>query len=143
MSLQMKGFTQTLATLRTLQKKTAKAAMRKAVRAGTTIIKAAVKADMTVDKGLLKKAEDMRLVTNGMRFIGVAGANKAKLEAAHTIDGRPTNIDWLVNFGHVAPNGRFVPPSAHTYEAGDAAQPAAQARMEQVLTETIESLATS
>lgn len=139
--LQMKGFKELQKILQTYEKKTAKAAMRKAVRAGTTIIKSAIKAETPVDEGLLKKAQDMKVGNKGDNFYGVAGADVAKLKTAHEADhDRPTNIDHLVENGHVAPDGRFVPPSGYMRRAAAEALPVANDKVESVLRASIEAM---
>ena len=144
MSVKLQGFDQLIKTLQTYGNKTAKAAGRKAVRAGTTVLKSAIKSEVPVDEGLLKKTIDLSVSSKGGTFRGKVGADVADLKADHESDhDRPNNIDYLVNDGHVAPDGRFVPPNGFMQRGAAKGMPAAQAKAEQVLTKAIDDMETS
>ena len=141
MSVQMKGFNELVKKLQAFPKKQATPALRKAVRAGTTVLRKAVKDATPVDKGVLRRAQDMKVTVKGFRGYGVVGANVDKLKEAHAADpARPVNIDWLVENGHVAPDGTFVPPSGHMRRASAEAMPQAEAKATAVLRQAIEEL---
>ena len=140
MSIETKGFKELVALLKDYGPKIAKPAIRKAVRAGGTILKAAVKAEVNVEHGDLKKAQDVVVRNRGYRFTAVVGADVAKLQEKHGQDHTyPTNIDHLVEFGHMNPDGSFTPPSGYMRRAATA-MPAAQAKAESVLKAAIENL---
>lgn len=144
MSINVKGVDKLLKKLDRLERKGARSALRKATSAGTTVLRAAVKSGAPVDEGLLKKAEDSKVGGRGLQLYGIAGANVAKLNAdAQASNGkRPTNIDWLVENGHVTPGGKFVPPSGFMRRAAASATPAAEARFVDKLATEIEREAT-
>lgn len=135
MSIKTKGFDKLLKKLAGMDRKVARPALRKAIRAGTTVIGKAVKAAVPVDEGVLKKATATKVSGRGLAMSGRAGADVAKLEAD---ERRPSNIDWLVEEGHVTPDGVFVPPSGHMRRAADSSLPHAQAVVEQKLAQEIE-----
>ena len=139
MSLKIKGMDKLLKKLARLEKGGARRAMRKATVAGTTVLRTAVRAAVPVDEGLLKKATSSRVSGKGNRMTGRVGADVAKLKSANASDSsRPTNIDHLVEFGHVGPDGSFVPPSGYMRQSSAAAMPAAEAKYVSKLAEEIE-----
>lgn len=123
----MKGFDSLLKKLYGLEKKGAGSAMRKAMRAGTSVLLKAVKAATPKDEGLLRKMQASKVYGRGLSLAGLVGADVDKLEAAGAAGTRPSNIDWLVEQGHVTPGGKFVPPSGYMRRAADTAMPAAEA----------------
>lgn len=135
MSTQVKGLEKLLKKLDRLEKQGATRAMRKATRAGTTVLGRAVKASTPVDEGNLKRAQATKVSGRGLSMSGRAGADVGKLEAD---ERRPTNIDWLVEYGHVAPDGTFIPPSGYMRRAETSAMPAAEAAYIAKLTAEIE-----
>ena len=141
MSLDTKGFKELVALLKDYGPKIAKPAIRKAVRAGGTVLKSAVKAETPVEHGDLKKAQDVVVRNRGYRFTAVIGADVAKLQEKHGQDHTyPTNIDHLVEFGHANADGSFTPPAGYMRRASAAAMGAAQAKAESVLKAAIENL---
>ncbi|MGC4030253.1 MAG: HK97 gp10 family phage protein [Tepidisphaeraceae bacterium] len=134
----VRGLDRLLKKLGRLEKTAAKRVVRKAIRAGTTIVGKAIKAETPVDQGKLKKAQTTRVTSRRNRATGVAGADQDKLNADAEGGKRPSNIDWLVDQGHVAPDGTVIPPSGYHRRAEDKAMPAAVAAMEKKLAEEIE-----
>jgi HK97 gp10 family phage protein len=144
MSVQIKGLKKLMARLSNLEKKAAKRANRKAIRAGTAILKQAVKVSTPVDEGLLKKAQTSKVIGKGSNLGGIVGADVEKLKADSddSAGQRPVNIDWLVEYGHVAPNGTFIPPSGYMRRAQAEAMPKAEAAYIAKLKQEIEREAT-
>jgi hypothetical protein len=139
-AMKVKGADQLLRRLDNLTKQGASRALRKATRAGTTVLGKAVRQAVPVDKGLLKKAETTKVTAKRNRAWGGAGADVAKLneQAESSAGKRPTNIDHLVESGHVAPDGTFVPPSGFMRRAAATAMPAAEAAFSNKLASEIE-----
>lgn len=135
MSIKTKGFDKLMKKLRGMDRKVARPALRKAIRAGTNVIGKAVKASVPVDEGVLKKATATKVSGRGLSLSGRVGADVAKLEAD---ERRPSNVDALVEYGHVTPEGKFVPPSGHIRRAADSSLPRAEAIVEQKLAQEIE-----
>lgn len=137
--IRVKGAEQLIAKLQKLERVTARAANRKATRAGTAVLAKAVKAETPVDEGMLKRSQTSKVTSKDLFAVGTVGADQDKLNSAHEEDkDRPTNIDWLVEYGHVAPDGRFVPPSGAMRRASAAAMPEAEAKYIAVLKAEIE-----
>jgi hypothetical protein len=134
-SIKTKGFDKLLKKLAGIDKKVARPALRKAVRAGTSVIGKAVKAEVPVDEGVLKRATATKVSGRGLSLTGRAGADVAKLEAD---ERRPSNVDQLVEGGHITPDGVFVPPSGHMRRAAESALPRAEVVVEQRLAQEIE-----
>lgn len=135
----IKGADRLMKTLSSLERRGAKRALRKATSAAATVLTRAVKASVPVDQGLLKKAQDSKTVQRGYLMSAIIGANVARLKTDSAADPtRPTNIDHLVEFGHVAPDGSVVPPDSYMRRAADSAMPAAEARYVSKLAEEIE-----
>lgn len=138
----MRGFDQLHKKLARLARSGAKSgaarAQRKAVRAGTTVLAKAVRAAVPTDEGVLKRMQASRVSGRGLRASGRVGADVDKLKAAESEGKRPSNIDWLVEEGHVAPDGTFVPPSGYMRRAAASAMPAAMAAYAAKLAEEIE-----
>jgi HK97 gp10 family phage protein len=122
--VKMRGFDKLLKKLNRLAKSDARAAQRKATRAGTSVLLKAVRAETPKDDGALRRAQTSKVVAKGTGASGIVGADVAKLESD---ERRPSNVDWLVEYGHVAPDGTFVPPSGHMRRAADQAMPQAEA----------------
>ena len=139
--MKVQGIDKLVRKLATLEKKAAKRAVRKAIRAGTTIVAKAVKAGTPVDDGRLKKAQTSKVAAKRNAAVGVIGADQGKLDADAT-EGRPSNIDWLVEYGHVATDGTVIPPSGHHRRAEAASLPRAQQAIARKLAEEIEREAT-
>jgi hypothetical protein len=142
--MQIKGADKLLAKLNRLPRVGGKRALRKAAQAGVTVLGKAVKREVPVRKGLLKRAETTKVSLKGLRAWAGAGADVAKLNAdAQSSQGkRPTNIDWLVEFGHMTPDGTFVPPSGAMRRA-ESALPDAEAKFVSKLASEIEREATA
>src|SRR5690606_8106938 len=134
-SVKTKGFDKLLRKLNALSKTGARRAQRKAVRAGTAVLLKAVKAATPKDEGVLRRAQASKVTGRGLSIAGIVGADVAKLEAD---ERRPSNIDWLVEEGHVAPDGTFVPPSGYMSKASAEAMPRAEAAYRAKLAEEIE-----
>lgn len=140
-TVKMKGFDELVALLKKWPKSQGRKALRKAINNGTAELRKAVKAGTPVDQGVLNRAQDSKVSVKGERGYGIVGANVDKLKAASAADpARPTNIDWLVENGHVAPNGTFVPPSGFMRRAAREAMPAAEARAIAVLKTEIDKM---
>lgn len=140
MSTTLRGFDKLLRKLEGLERKGAKRAMRKATRAGTAVLLKAVKKATPKDEGVLRKMQTSKVYGRGLSMAGIVGADVAKLQAAESDprNPRPSNIDHLVEEGHVAPDGTFVPPTGYMRRAADSAMPAAAAKYTQVLAAEIE-----
>lgn len=124
--IKKKGFDKLMKKLGRLEKTAAKRAQRKATRAGTSVLLKAVKAATPKDEGLLRKMQASKVTTRGMTAFGAVGADVDKLKAAEASGSRPSNIDYLVEQGHVTPDGKFVPPSGYMRRAADGAMPKAE-----------------
>jgi hypothetical protein len=136
--IQVRGIEKLRKKLRQLERKTARRAIAKAVRAGAVVLRRAVRDDTPVDEGVLKRMQDYKLIGKGMRRAAVIGANVQKLQQAHSEDpSRPTNIDHLVEEGHTAPDGTVVPPSGYMRRAAAEAMPKAEKRVTDVLASEI------
>ncbi len=122
----MKGFDKLQRKLRDLPRRGAKTAMRKATRAGTTVLLRAVRSGTPKDEGFLRRAQASKITGRGTFMAGIVGADVDKLKAAEAGGTRPSNIDHLVEFGHTAPDGKFIPPSGYMRRAADTAMPAAE-----------------
>lgn len=139
MSIKIRGAQKLLKKLDYLEKKGARRALRKAVSAGTTVLKQGVREETPVDKGYLRKAQDSKVSGRGLSLSGKVGANVAKLNEESSQDaGRPTNIDHLVEFGHANTDGSFTPGSGYMRRAAAKSMPAAEARFTEKLAEEIE-----
>jgi hypothetical protein len=138
MKLYGTGFDKLLRRLEGLEKSGARRAQRRAVRAGTAILLKAVKAATPVNEGVLKRMQASRVYGRGLNLAGVVGADADKLKQAEVSGKRPSNIDWLVENGHMTPGGTFVPPSGYMRRAADQAMPVAEAAYARVLAESIE-----
>lgn len=129
MSATIHGFAAMKKKLDRLSKQGARRALRKATRAGTNVLLAAVKTTVPRDEGLLAKMEASKVTTKGGIAGGIVGADRAKLNAAEEAHGdahRPSTLDHLVEFGHVAPDGRMIPPRGYMRRAADASMPTAE-----------------
>lgn len=135
MSVSMKGFDKLTKKLNHLHRYAARRAMRKATRAGTTVLLKAVRAATPKDEGILRKAQSSKIHGRKSNIAGIVGADVAKLEAD---ERRPSNIDWLVEEGHVAPDGTFVPPAGYMKRASAEAMPRAESAYRAKLAEEIE-----
>lgn len=125
--------------LQRLEKREAKRSLRKAARKGLAVLRRAVRQATPVDEGVLRKAQDIKVIGRGLVIGGIVGANVQKLQAAHASDpSRPTNIDWLVEEGHVAPDGTVIPPSGYMRRAAQEATPRALQAVEDTLRDEIE-----
>ena len=112
-----------------LTKTGAKRVLRKATRAAVAVLAKAVKAETPKDDGNLRRAQGSRVSGKGFSMRGVVGADVDKLKADNAQDKNyPTNIDHLVNFGHVTPDGRFVAPNGYMQRGAAAGMPAAEAK---------------
>lgn len=136
--MKLKGFDKLLRKMDRLPRKGARTANRKATGAGTKVLLAGVKAEVPVQEGLLKKMQASKVTSRGTRASGTVGADVAKLKAADAQGKRPTNIDWLVEFGHDTAEGDFVPPSGYMRRGSSAAMPAAEAAYEAKMKQEIE-----
>ena len=105
-----------------LSDKAAKRALRKATRAATTVLGKAVRRETPKDEGVLKKAQTTQVTSKGFNARGKAGADYSKFKGQ-----RPSNIDWLIEFGHVSRDGTFVPPHGGMRRAEASAMPQALA----------------
>jgi phosphotransferase system IIB component len=132
--IQLRGVKELRRKLRQMERKNARAAVRKSIRAGAVLMRRAVRDATPVDEGVLRRIQDYKIVGKGNRRTAVIGANVEKLKQAMSEDpSRPSNIDHLVEEGHTAPDGTVVPPSGHMRRAAREAMPKAQAKMEAVL----------
>lgn len=141
----IKGAARLERTLNALPRRGARRANRKATSAGATVLLRAVRAATPVDEGLLKKAQDRKIVGKDMSITAIVGANLERLKAdseafGRTASGepiRPYNIDHLVEFGHVTKGGKLVPPNGYMRKASGSAMPAAEQRFINKLDEEI------
>lgn len=123
--IKTRGLDALLRKLDRLPKTGAKRAMRKAVRAGTTVLLKAVRQSTPKDEGVLRKMQASKVYGRALSFMGIIGADADKLN--EKLDARPSNIDWLVEEGHTTPGGTFVPPSGYMSRASREAIPPAHA----------------
>lgn len=135
MSIKTKGFGELARKLEGLSKTGARRANRKAMRAGTRVLLKAVKAQTPVDTGALRRAQTSKLIGRGLNLGGIVGADADKLAAD---EKRPSNIDWLVEEGHISPDGTFIPPSGYMRRAAAGAMPQAETVYRQTLAAEIE-----
>lgn len=141
-TIQLKGFEQLLGRLERLEKAGAKRAMRRAMQKATAVLLKEVKAQVPVDEGLLKRAQTSKLAGRGLVIRGIVGANVAKLKEYDAAAQRPTNIDWLVEYGHVTEDGRVIPGNGFMRRAAQNASATAYATLVTVLAAEIEKEAT-
>jgi HK97 gp10 family phage protein len=132
MSIQIKGAEKLQKKLDQLAKKDARKALRAATRAGTAALLKGVKREVPVDEGDLKRAQTSKVTGRGSNLNGIVGADVAKLKDGES-KGRPSNIDHLVEFGHVATDGTFVPPSGYVRRGSAQSLPTAQQKFASVL----------
>lgn len=119
--------------------KTARKINRKAMRSGTAVMTKGIKNAAPVDEGILKKSIANKVAGRGMNITGIIGSDVAKLkQSAATDKTRPTNIDWLTEFGHVAPDGTFVPPSGRMRATASATLPASERKIVEVIKAELE-----
>jgi hypothetical protein len=138
MSAKIQGFDALKRKLLKLEKKAARTALRKATNAGTAVLLDAVKQTVPREHGIVAKMMDKKTSAKRMTAFGVVGANVAKLEAADGAEGdahRPSNIDHLLEEGHVTPDGTLVPPTGFMRRAADSSK----ATAERVFLDTLES----
>jgi hypothetical protein len=127
MTMSFKSLDRLQKQLERLGKKGARRAMRRATRSATAVLAKAVKSEVPVDEGLLRKAMSYKVSGRGLKMSGIVGADVAKLQADNASDAtRPTNIDHLVNDGHVAPGGTFIPPDGFMQRGAEKGMPAAE-----------------
>lgn len=138
MSVKAKGFEQLKRKLDRLEKKAARRVNRRAIRSATAVLLKAVKKATPKDEGVLRRMQTSKVFGKGLSLSGIVGADVTKLQEAESSGQRPSNIDWLVEEGHVAPDGTFVPPSGHMRRAQAEATPRALAVYRQKLAEGIE-----
>ena len=112
--------------------------LRKAARAGIGPVVKALKREVPVDKGGLKKSQDRKITGKGFKVSAIAGADVNYVDA----DGEhPGKVDHLVVHGHVAPDGTVVPPNDFVSRAADASMDEAHAKYADKLADEIEKLA--
>lgn len=138
MSVKAKGFDNLKRKLDRLEKKAARRVNRRAIRSATAVLLKAVKKATPKDEGVLRRMQTSKVFGKGLSLSGIVGADVTKLQKAESSGQRPSNIDWLVEEGHVTPGGTFVPPSGHMRRASAEAMPRALAIYRQKLTEGIE-----
>lgn len=106
MSIKIKGADRLLKRLADAPKEA-----RKAQRKATTVAGRAMAAELRpyvpVDEGILRKATSFKTFGKGDSMTAIAGADLKKLTPDKS---RPSNVDYLVEFGHVSPNGIFIAP---------------------------------
>ncbi len=121
--VQLKGVKELKAKLARLEKQAARKAVRAGARAGTKVLLDALRPHVPVDKGILRREQTSKVMGKGLDVGGIVGADQTKLD---NTEGRPSNIDWLVEYGHVTPDGIFVPPSGYVRRTAASAMPAAE-----------------
>ena len=115
--------------LSNLGNKGAKRVLRRATRSATAVLAKAVKSEVPNDEGKLARAQGSKVFGRGLSMQGIVGADVDKLKAANGEDKNyPTNIDHLVNFGHVTPDGKFIPPNGYLQRGAAKGMPAAEAK---------------
>jgi hypothetical protein len=110
MSIKVKGADRLLKKLKRLEKKDAAAAQRKAAAAGGRAMAKVIRPEVPKDEGVTRKATTFKTVGRGRNAGAIAGADMAKLTEG---EARPSNVDHLLEYGHVTPEGIFVPPSGY------------------------------
>lgn len=119
--------------LRKLGSKTlAKKVARQAVSASATIVLKAVRRRTPQDEGVLRKAMRKKVYSKGWDHNAVVGADVDEMR-----DGdRPTNVDHLLEYGHVA-DGTRVPAQPFVRPAADESLPEARREYERRLKSNI------
>lgn len=138
-SLDLIGDRATRKKLERLSFKSIRKANRQAIRFALTPVAKAIRQNVPIDEGDLKKATATKTFGKGLNVGGVAGADAAY--RATDEDGNakvPANYDHLVEFGHVNEDGSFTPPAGYQRRAAEQALPIAEKRYIQKATEIIE-----
>jgi HK97 gp10 family phage protein len=104
--MELRGERELIRQLKHLAEKGVKRASRKAVNAAGTPILKAIRSRCPAEEGEMKKCLAKKVITRDKRFDVIVGCDTKKLR---TIP-RPSNVDYLVEFGHTAPDGTVTPP---------------------------------
>lgn len=112
--MKIKGFEQLQKKLQHLEKNGARRVLTKAMRAGIKPVLRALREEVPVDHGVVKRTMTSKIGGRGLRRFGIAGADAGKLEDLAKLDEaspdkRPSNIDYLLNDGHINRDGSFTP----------------------------------
>jgi hypothetical protein len=130
--------------------KRANAVNRRAVNVGTTPLLRAVKDEVPVEAGDLRRAQTKKVTSSGPRANGIVGADAAYIAQDGERIGKgeqphpdkeikqPSHYDHLVEYGHVAPDGTAVPANPYMQRGWDSGIGAGQAAYEKALAEGIE-----
>ena len=105
-----------IAKLEKLARKFQRRIEKKVLRAGATPIKKAIKKEVPVDEGHLKKSIDFKLTGKGAAIIGPRGDYYEDGES-------PANYSHLVEYGYTTEDGKTVPgkhPIERGYKAAEA-----------------------
>lgn len=121
----VKGAEHLMRALNRLTTKVARKHNRAATRSAVGAMAKIIKPEVPKDEGVTRAATTYKVFGKGLNVGGVVGADIAKMQAG---EERPYNVDWLVEMGHVAPDGTFVPPSGYMRRTA----PSALARGERV-----------
>lgn len=130
--IEIQGMERLKKKLNRLERRSAKAVVRKSARAGGAILLKGVRASVPVNEGLVKKMMTLKVSNRGLSATSIVGADVAKLQNAanapeESPEFRPSNIDHLLEYGHTNPDGSFTPPTGFMRYAADAYMPAAEA----------------
>jgi HK97 gp10 family phage protein len=134
-SIEVKGDKHLLKILQELNSKVAKQVNRRAVNLATTPILQAVKQNVPVDKGDLKKAQTKKITSKGGQANGIVGADADYVSE----DGsRPAHYDHIIEYGHIAQDGKHVPANPYMRTAWDSSIEQAREIHEKALQEGID-----
>ena len=142
-AVEIKGMDKLKKKLERLERRGAKAVVRKAARAGGTVLLRGVRSSVPVNEGLVKKMMALKVSNRGLSATSIVGADVARLQNAanapeESPEHRPSNIDHLLEYGHVNRDGSFTPPTGFMRYAADATMPAAEAAYTSKLASEIE-----
>lgn len=139
--IEIKGMKQLIKKLDRVTGSAARRITRAAVKAGGNVLLRAIKPATPKDQGVLRRAQTVKLSgkrrTNARAVVGaevtkmtVGTGRKSTSERSKGAEIvkqiRPSNLDWLVEYGHVTPGGIFVPPSGRLRQTAEQAMPRAQ-----------------
>lgn len=129
--LQIKGMEKLQSKLLRLERHAGKRVVRKSARAGGTVLLRGVREATPRNEGLVRKMMALKVSNRGLSATSIVGADVERLQnAANAPDEspefRPSNIDHLLEYGHVSPNGHFTPPTGFMRYAAEVAMPAAE-----------------
>lgn len=124
--------------LEKLPRKVAAPITRSAVRGGAAVMSNTIKLFVPVEYGLLKGTQGYKVRTLKTASMGWVGSVVEKMKEKHFARERPTNIDYLANYGHIAgisthplapPPGTYVPGAFYMNVASGVGMPYTKSKM--------------